>query len=189
MPINISAAFPKFLRLPSVGSAPQPTPLVGLNDAWHTKQNLTFLRAAASDAAYPTGSEHWWEMHQADVDASPFNTSVGDGLQVVLVADRIAGGNSLGGVLSGGVLAFYGLTVYAIGRSIRAALGGTRYRIMYDEMPDTRDLQDLCEGVYIARRDKRLMRETELVEIVLRLYRSSETLLQLTGTELKRHGE
>ena len=187
--INVSAAFPKFLRLPSVGSAPLPIPLVGLNDAWHTSQNLTFLRAAASDAAYPTGVEHWWEMHQADVDASPFNTSLGDGLQVVLVADRIAGGNSLGSVLSGGLLAFYALTVYAIGRSIRSVLGGTRYRLMVDEMPDTRDLLDLCEGVYIARREKRLLRETELTEIVLRLFRSSETLLQLTGTELKRHGE
>ena len=108
---------------------------------------------------------------------------------MVLVADRIAGGNSLGSVLSGGLLAFYALTVYAIGRSIRSVLGGTRYRLMVDEMPDTRDLLDLCEGVYIARREKRLLRETELTEIVLRLFRSSETLLQLTGTELKRHGE
>ena len=54
-------------------------------------------------------------------------------------------------------------------------------------MPDTRDLLDLCEGVYIARQEGQLMRETELQETVLRLYRSPETLLQLTGTELKRH--
>ena len=50
-------------------------------------------------------------------------------------------------------------------------------------------LLDLCEGVYIARREKRLLQETELTEIIFRLFRSSETLLQLTGTELKRHGE
>ena len=56
-------------------------------------------------------------------------------------------------------------------------------------MPDTRDLLDLCEGVFIARREKRLLQETELTEIIFRLFRSSETLLQLTGTELKRHGE
>ena len=43
--------------------------------------------------------------------------------------------------------------------------------------------------VFIARREKRLLRETQLTEIVLRLYRSSETLLQLTGSKLKRHGE
>jgi hypothetical protein len=48
-----------------------------------------------------------------------------------------------------------------------------------------------CEGVYIARREKRLLQETELTEIIFRLFRSSETLLQLTRTELKRerHGE
>ena len=86
-------------------------------------------------------------------------------------------------------LAFYLAVVYGVGRSIRSVVGLTRYRLMVDEMPDTRDLLDLCEGVYIARREKRLLRETELTEIVLRLFRSSETLLQLTGSQLKRHGE
>ena len=90
---------------------------------------------------------------------------------------------------SGGLLAFYLAVVYGVGRSIRSVVGLTRYRLMVDEMPDTRDLLDLCEGVYIARREKRLLRETELTEIVLRLFRSSETLLQLTGSQLKRHGE
>ena len=71
----------------------------------------------------------------------------------------------------------------------RSITGGTRYTIGLDELPDSRDLVDLCEGVYIARREKRLLQETELTEIIFRLFRSSETLLQLTGTELKRHGE
>ena len=47
----------------------------------------------------------------------------------------------------------------------------------------------VATGLYIARREKRLLQETELTEIIFRLFRSSETLLQLTGTELKRHGE
>ena len=97
-----------------------------------------------------------------------------------------AAGSSL---LAGGLLVFYFGVVYATGRSIRSVLGGTRYRLMVDEMPEPRDLLDLCEGVYIARREKRLLQETELTEIIFRLFRSSETLLQLTGTELKRHGE
>ena len=73
--------------------------------------------------------------------------------------------------------------------TVRSVLGGTRHRLTIDEMPDPRDLLDLCEGVYIARREKRLLQETELTETIFRLFRSSETLLQLTGTELKRHGE
>ena len=70
---------------------------------------------------------------------------------------------------------------------VRTIFGGTRYRLVVDEMPDTRDLSDLCEGVYLARHEGQLLRETELHETILRLYRSPETLLQLTGGSLKRH--
>ena len=43
-------------------------------------------------------------------------------------------------------------------------LTGTRYRLAIDEMPDTRDVVDLCEGVYIARREGELEQETDLQE-------------------------
>lgn len=57
---------------------------------------------------------------------------------------------------------------------------------MTDEMPHTRDLFDLCEAVAIARRDGSLLREAQLFQTILRLYRSPETLLRLTGGALKR---
>ena len=80
--VNVSAAFPKFLRLPSVGSTPRPRALLGVGDAWHTLQNLTLLRATSG--AQGELQSRWWEMHQADVDASPFMTSLADGLQARL---------------------------------------------------------------------------------------------------------
>jgi hypothetical protein len=57
---------------------------------------------------------------------------------------------------------------------------------VYDEMPHTRDVFDLCEAVAIARREGSLLREAQLYETILVLYRSPETLLQLTGRALKR---
>lgn len=44
----------------------------------------------------------------------------------------------------------------------------------------------LAQGVYLARRSRLLLRETELHETLLRLYRSPELLLRLTGSRLKR---
>ena len=85
------------------------------------------------------------------------------------------------------MLAFYFLVVVGIGRAVRSTCGGTRYRLAVDEMPDTRDVIDLCEGVYIARREGQLLRETELQETVVRLYRSSESLTRLTGYQLVRN--
>ena len=179
------------MRLPSVGSQAAVLPLVGVSDTWHTLQNLTFSRYAAPSPDDTGGTEQWWGLHQEETDLSEgkYNTTTQDGLQVVIAADKLAGGAAGSSYASGGLLAFYLAVVYGVGRSIRSVVGLTRYRLMVDEMPDTRDLLDLCEGVYIARREKRLLRETELTEIVLRLFRSSETLLQLTGSQLKRHGE
>ena len=62
------------------------------------------------------------------------------------------------------MLAFYLLVVVAIGKCVRDVFGGTRYRIAIDEMPDTRDVVDLLEGIYIARREGDFERETELQE-------------------------
>ena len=103
-------------------------------------------------------------MRQSKRDASPFNTTVDDGVRLVAAADRLAGGTAASSLTGGGVLAFYLLVVVGIGRAVRSSCGGTRYRLAVDEMPDTRDVIDLCEGVYIARREGQLLRETELQE-------------------------
>ena len=62
------------------------------------------------------------------------------------------------------MLAFYVLVVVAIGKCVRDVFGGTRYRIAIDEMPDTRDVVDLLEGIYIARREGDFDQETLLQE-------------------------
>ena len=50
----------------------------------------------------------------------------------------------------------------------------------------TRTAGLLAQGVYLARRSRLLRRETELHETLLRLYRSPELLLRLTGSRLER---
>lgn len=183
--IPINGIFPKFIRLPSTPKA-VPVALSGFDDIWHTYQNLTLVRftSPSQRGPYPGAEEEWWSLHQSGADESPFNTTAEDGLQMVVAADKSVTVSAL--FSAGGVLAFYAAVVLAIGRTVRAILGGTRYRLVVDEMPDTRDLADLCEGVYLARHAGQLLRETELHETILRLYRSPEALLQLTGGKLKR---
>ena len=55
------------------------------------------------------GSEgsQWWGMEQAARDASPFNVSSGEGLQVVVAGERLAGGSAAIAFTAGGVVAFY----------------------------------------------------------------------------------
>lgn len=49
-------------------------------------------------------------------------------------------------------------------------------------MPNTYDLKELCESIYIARSEGDLKKERDLYELLIRIYRSPEILLKLTGT-------
>ena len=121
-----------------------------------------------------------------------------------MASDRQAGNAITLSLGAGGITAFYAVVVYGAFRVVRASERGTRYHLFLDELPDCRDLVDLCNGVYMARsrsdclramytplqrstrsRQSDLLRETELFESVIRLYRSPEALLTLTGGELK----
>ena len=62
------------------------------------------------------------------------------------------------------MLAFYALVIGMISNAVKSIFRGTRYRIAIDEMPDTRDVVDLLEGVYIARREGDFYQETLLQE-------------------------
>eukprot|EP00965_Chrysotila_dentata_P232264 6198858-Pleurochrysis_carterae.AAC.4 len=182
--VDAAGIFPKFVRLPSVGSTP--LPLSGVNDKWHTFQNLSFVLISQGGGDNRTVSEtEWWGLGQSDADRTPFDAPAGGGLQLIVASDGLAGGRAASSIVAGGVLAFYTVVVLAIGRAARSMLGDSRYRLIVDELPLTRDLIALCEAVYIARREKQLLRETELQETILRLYRSPEALLALTGSQLK----
>ena len=124
-------------------------------------------------------------MHQRDDDYSQFAATTRDGLQVIVAAERLAGGTAASSLTSGGVLIFYVVVVYAIGRMVRSAFGNTRYKIMLDEMPDVKDVVEIIEAIHLARKSGQLRRETELHEMLLRLYRSPAVLLQITGERLK----
>ena len=84
--------------------------LADLADAWHT-MNLTVVGHACRRG--------WWSVEQSGRDASPFNTTAADGLQLV-AADRLAGDTAASSLTAGGVLAFYLVVVIGIG-AVRAA--------------------------------------------------------------------
>ena len=131
--ISLTSLFAKYVRLPSVASQP-PHPLGGSPlMAWHTMQDLSVvLRASESpppfsgSAASMTEPLQWWALHQTANDTSPFGAKEGEGLQLIIVADRIAGGTAGSAFFAGGVIAFYSVVVLGISRLLRSVLGGSR---------------------------------------------------------------
>ena len=110
-----------------------------------TKQPLTLSTEGG------IGGGGWWGLSQAVRDASNFNTTESDGVQILVVASEVAGGQAYSAITGGTLIGFYIAVVWTLSSLVRGIFGLTRYHLIQDEMPETRDLVDLCQGVHIAR--------------------------------------
>jgi hypothetical protein len=55
---------------------------------------------------------------------------------------------------------------------------------MFEEMPETYELFDLCQSIYIARVDGDFFKEEIFYELLIRIYRSPEILFKMTGASI-----
>ena len=85
-------------------------------------------------------------------DASPFDTTVDDGVRLVAAADRLAGGTAASSLTGGGVLAFYLLVVVGIGRAVRSSCGGTTATLLTMAIPLTMAILLTVAGAQQLRR-------------------------------------
>eukprot|EP00928_Gymnodinium_smaydae_P001238 TRINITY_DN10468_c1_g1_i1.p1 TRINITY_DN10468_c1_g1~~TRINITY_DN10468_c1_g1_i1.p1 ORF type:complete len:2129 (-),score=374.72 TRINITY_DN10468_c1_g1_i1:122-5641(-) len=92
-------------------------------------------------------------------------------------AQTSSGSGSSGGAQTYSVMGFYLGVVYTIGRFLRLVFQDSSKRMIYEELSDTALLQDLCNGIYIARITGDLEIEFEFYYELIRLYRSPELLL------------
>eukprot|EP00929_Paragymnodinium_shiwhaense_P093066 TRINITY_DN53122_c0_g2_i1.p1 TRINITY_DN53122_c0_g2~~TRINITY_DN53122_c0_g2_i1.p1 ORF type:complete len:2885 (-),score=452.52 TRINITY_DN53122_c0_g2_i1:224-8878(-) len=73
--------------------------------------------------------------------------------------------------------------VYTIGRFLRFTYQDSSKRILYEELPDTDLLHDLCDGIYIARIQGNLETEFRLYYELIRIYRSPLLLGEVSGED------
>merc|ERR1719215_1884768 len=78
-----------------------------------------------------------------------------------------------------GVIAIYLGTIYTIGRFLRLVFQDSSKRMIWEELPDTTLLMDLCNGIYIARIQGFLETEYKLYYQLVQIYRSPELLLDV----------
>jgi hypothetical protein len=90
------------------------------------------------------------------------------------------------GIQEYGVTALYVFILVTVGSAVRGALLGNIGDLIYSEMPDPQDLLNLCESIYIVRLqgyDGHLRDEVRLFETLVKLYRSPQMLMRITGTD------
>jgi hypothetical protein len=83
------------------------------------------------------------------------------------------------------IIGLYATLVLAVGRFVRIFFDKISQRVIYEEMPEPNDLFELCEGVYIYRNQRNLSKENNLYDLLIRIYRSPETLIKITGVKTK----
>jgi len=99
-----------------------------------------------------------------------------------LVASEKSAPVPVGGASSSwSVMGIYLGVVYTIGRLLRNVFQDSSKRVIYEEIPDTSLLEDLCNGIYIARIQHLLGTEYKLYYQLMSILRSPELLLNVTG--------
>ena len=133
----------------------------------------------------------WWVLTSLDSDAYADDIEETDRLQceteglcfATLSLNIVTGLSGLG-IGAYGITAVYIFVIFTIGSFVKESLRGALFEVIYSELPNPRDLIDLCEGVYIAREENyigHLKDEVRLYETLIRVLRSPETLLRVTG--------
>lgn len=82
---------------------------------------------------------------------APFNqpTKKSRDYKVVVYNDLVI--NSVfAGAVSMSVIGIYVTIVYAVGRFIRLMFDRYSEKVIYEELPDTEKLREICEGIFIA---------------------------------------
>ena len=87
------------------------------------------------------------------------------------------------------VIGLYATIVITIGRFIRIIFDRISQRVMYEELPNTKQLFELCGGIFIAQQEGDLVREKQLYDLLILMYRSPEALIKITGTRQGYKGE
>mmetsp|Transcript_15617 Transcript_15617/g.48892 ORF Transcript_15617/g.48892 Transcript_15617/m.48892 type:complete len:422 (-) Transcript_15617:42-1307(-) len=122
------------------------------------------------------GGLPYWSLFRADLGQCEEKQDEHCRLECWLTNDDIASAGS--GRLS--VNGLYVGVVLTIGNFLRLIFHDSSKRVIYEEVPDTDLLLDLCDGIYLARIQGNLDIEYKLYYELIRIYRSPELLARIS---------
>ena len=82
------------------------------------------------------------------------------------------------------VSGLYLALILTFGGIIRGMVNNVGQKVIYEELPNTHDLFDLCESIYAFRMKRQPKKEEKYYDLLIRIYRSPELLQRLTGNSV-----
>lgn len=138
-------------------------------------------------AKHTQGSATWWSVEPDNSEEKDDYCGSDTPFCIISVSDNIVQGLTSLGIGTYGITAVYVFVIVTIGNAVKSFFRGKVFQIQYDELPDTEDVLELIEGIYIAREESyvgHLKDEVRIFETLVRVLRSPETLLKVTGTNV-----
>ena len=151
---------------------------------------MEYMSDAALTLNKVNEDELYWTFKIANKDKQgPFGKTVNDNDNssddmILIIYNEEVIGSLFGNALQLSVVGLYATIVIAIGRFIRLIFDRISQRVIYEEMPNTEQLFEICEGIFIAQLEGDLVKEKRLYDLLIRMYRSPETLIKITGAKL-----
>lgn len=149
-------------------------------------QRSTQMRSVAVMKHAADGST-WWTIEPIVTSSDTNYCSSSYPFCIVAISDKIVQGLTTLGISSYGLTAVYIFVVVTVGSAVKGFFRGKLYQIQYEELPDPEDVLELVEGIYIARKERyvgHLKDEVRLFETLVRVLRSPETLIKVTGINI-----
>jgi hypothetical protein len=87
--------------------------------------------------------------------------------------------------MSMSVIGIYVTIVYAVGNFLRIIFDRYSERVIYEELPNTEKLFEICEGIFIAQLEGDMKTEKKLYDLLIMVYRSPELMIKMTGSKLE----
>lgn len=177
-PISVEALFPPIVQL---------TAKDGVLDRSTTRRAVNVTKHSSSSG------ETWWTLEPIAGNSTNSTTAADSYCSdntpfcLIAVSDKIVQGLTTLGIDSYGLTAVYVFVVVTIGSAVKGFFRGAVFQIQYSELPAPDDVLELVEGIYIAREEKyvgHLKDEVRIFETLVRVLRSPETLLKITGTNV-----
>ena len=141
---------------------------------YYSDVDLTLKRGA-------TGNFYWTFAPATD---NSYKESQNGGFEVLLYNESVVKSMFFDSV-SFSVIGLYTIVMYALGSMLRSVFDRISERVIYENLPNTERLREICEGIFIAQSESDLQSEKYLYDLLITIYRSPELMLKMTGIKVK----
>ena len=124
------------------------------------------------------------EERENDKDLFVMKEDLGDTKDLVLILyNEAVMGSLMTSFATMSVIGVYIAVVLAVGRFLRVIFDRYSERVMFEELPNTSKLFEICEGIFIAQLEGDLRKEKRLYDLLIYIYRSPHLMIEITGTK------